>query len=582
MQGSRLMERSSASIAIVGSGGAGVITAGAVLIEAAAHAGLFGLLSRSVGAQIRGGETMALLRIGTTPIEAHADLIDALIVLDWRNLGKFCDEMPLSANSLIVCDAAAGPVPPEFAQYGAREAEFSFKALSQGIAGARANMIALGIAAALVGIPQDALVTALTKSLAGGREKHFDASLAACEAGQRAATGLRDLTVRTSGMRADRRRWSFTGNEAAGLGAVRGGVRFVAAYPITPATELLEGMTPLLDEVGGVLVQVEDELACINQVIGASFGGVPSLTATSGPGLSLMMESIGLAVASETPVVVVDVMRAGPSTGIPAKTEQSDLNIAIYGQHGDAPHLVLAANSIMDCMFTTQWAAHLAESLQTAAIVLSDQFLGQTRMIADRLPKWAGEGGRLTPSAAQDGDYCRYALTASGVSPMSIPGTPRRQYTADGLEHAESGLPSSQARDHAAQLDKRLRKLARFDFGDAWADIEGEGDTAILTWGSCTGAAREAVRELALHGVRARLISVRLLAPLQIDRLEAALAGAKRVLVVELNHSGQFYRYLRSLADLARDGRDVRCFNRAGPLPIKPGEIRERVLHDGH
>ncbi len=160
---------------------------------------------------------------------------------------------------------------------------------------------------------------------------------------------------------------------------MRGGVRFAAAYPITPATEILEWLAPNLPQVGGVLLQAEDELASINMIIGASFGGTPALTATSGPGLSLMIEALGLATAAEMPIVVVDVMRGGPSTGIPTKSEQADLNIAVYGLHGDAPHLVLAPQSVADCLFTTQWAVHLAEALQTPAIVLSDQFVGQAQ-----------------------------------------------------------------------------------------------------------------------------------------------------------------------------------------------------------
>ena len=161
------------------------------------------------------------------------------------------------------------------------------------------------------------------------------------------------------------------------MGALRGGVRFAAAYPITPASEILEWLAPSFAKVGGVLLQAEDELAAINMIIGASFGGTPALTATSGPGLALMIEALGLATAAEIPVVVVDVMRAGPSTGIPTKSEQADLNIAVYGLHGDAPHLVLAPQSIADCLFTTQWAVYLAEALQAPAVVLSDQFIGR-------------------------------------------------------------------------------------------------------------------------------------------------------------------------------------------------------------
>jgi 2-oxoglutarate ferredoxin oxidoreductase subunit alpha len=241
--------------------------------------------------------------------------------------------------------------------------------------------------------------------------------------------------------------------------------------------------------------------------------------------------------------------------------------------HGDAPHLVLAPNSIADCLGTTQWAVHLAEQLQAPALVLSDQFLGQTRAVIDRPADLHFMGARATIEAGFHG-YSRYALTDSGVSPMAIPGTPDATYTADGLEHNERGVPSSQSTDHAAQLDKRARKLRNHDYGERWAEIEGEGDIAILTFGSCTGAAREALSRLAEQGVQARLVSVRLLAPLQVQRLTEALDGVSRVLVVEQNHSGQFLHHLRAESDLPGE---VRSLRRPGPLPIRAAEICRAV-----
>jgi len=364
-------------------------------------------------------------------------------------------------------------------------------------------------------------------------------------------------------------RWLLSGNEAAGFGALRAGVRFVAAYPITPATELLEWMAPALARVGGTLLQAEDELASVNMVIGASYGGVPSLTATAGPGLALMAEGIGLAVAAEVPIVVVDVMRGGPSTGIPAKSEQSDLSFAVDGLHGDAPRLVLAPNSIADCVATGAWAVQLAEALQAPAILLTDQFMGQSRAVIDRPAHDTQPALRLTAPAGAQG-YRRYADTPSGVSPMAIPGNPGTAYTADGLEHTERGIPSSGAADHRRQLDKRLRKLERHDYGARWADVEGDAALAVITFGSTTGAVREAIARVAGQGLALRLVSLRLLAPLRVAALEQALAGVREVLVVEQNHGGQLLRYLRSRADLP--GR-ARGLHRAGPLPLRPGEL---------
>jgi 2-oxoglutarate ferredoxin oxidoreductase subunit alpha len=333
-------------------------------------------------------------------------------------------------------------------------------------------------------------------------------------------------------------------------------------------------MSPRLPKVGGNLVQAEDELASINMAIGASYGGTPSMTATSGPGLALMTESIGLSIASETPVVVVDVMRGGPSTGIPTKSEQGDLNLAVYGLHGDAPHVVVAPNSIADCVFTTQWAVHLAESMQTAAIVLSDQALGQTIAVVDKPADIAFATRRLVADTVAE-TYHRYALTGTGVSPMALPGTPGGQYTADGLEHNPRGTPSSTAEDHAAQMEKRLQKIVEFDYGNAWADIDGDGEVAVVAWGSMTGPVRAAARRVDPDGSRVRVVSMRLLAPAKPDLLAEALAGTSRTLVVEQTHSAQFYHYLVSHFGLAAGLTE--SFHRPGPLPLRPAELEAKI-----
>jgi 2-oxoglutarate ferredoxin oxidoreductase subunit alpha len=308
-------------------------------------------------------------------------------------------------------------------------------------------------------------------------------------------------------------------------------------------------------------------------LIGGSFGGVPSLTSTSGPGLALMTESLGLAVAAEVPLVVVDVMRGGPSTGIPTKPEQSDLNIAVYGLHGDAPHLVLAPLSVEDCIFTTQWSVHLAEALQTPAIVLSDQFLGQARAVINKPADLAFIAQRKL-ARQPDENFARYAVTADGVSPMSIPGTPGGQYVADGLAHSPVGLPSTQAEHHSEQMDKRLHKLTGFNYGDHWADIEGDGELAVISWGLAATASREAVQRLREQGKAVKLIAVRLISPIQPEKMTQALAGVKRVLVIELNHSGQFYHYLKGHYELPAE---VQAFNRPSPLVIRPGEIMDKI-----
>jgi 2-oxoglutarate ferredoxin oxidoreductase subunit alpha len=568
----------SVSIALCGSGGTGVMTAANMLLDAAADAGYYALFGRSSGPQIRGGEAAALVRLSPEPVTSVDDATEILLAVDWQNVHRFAAELPLGRDSVIIADPAQGDVPEFMAKSGARIAQLPMKDLAKDIPGGRANMIGLGALCALIGLPVEVVTEVLGKSLKKKHADAFESSVAAVKRGAEVAGTLGE-TKRLPPLGGPKpERWSITGNQAAGLGAVRGGVSFCAAYPITPATEILEWLIGALPKVGGTFVQAEDELASINMCIGASYGGAPALTATAGPGLSLMIEALGMAVASETPVVVVDVQRGGPSTGIPTKSEQSDLNIALYGLHGDAPHLVVAPNSIADCLFTTQWAVHLAEALQAPCIVLSEQSLGQSRAIIPAPADIAFAGKRLQAETPAEGvAFKRYALTNTGLSPMPRPGTPGCQYTADGLEHSETGLPSAQSGDHFAQLDKRLRKLTSFEYGGHWASIEGDGDIAVVTWGSCTGAAREAVLRARADGIKAKLISLRLLAPSRPEAMAAALAGVRKVLVVELSHLAQFHKYLRAEYDLPT----TQVLHRAGPLPIRPHEIHSRLAAMG-
>jgi 2-oxoglutarate ferredoxin oxidoreductase subunit alpha len=571
------MNRRNLSFVLTGSGGSGVMTTGSMLLEVAAKAGWYGFMGRSAGPQIRGGEAAAVVRVSDQPTESPDDVFDLVLAIDPASMGRFIDEVPLTADSLIISDVEAGRRGASLPETPAQDVDLPMKNLAKTVKGGRPNMIALGAMARVMGLPEDLIYPVLEKALQSKGMDALEASWACVQLGFEAGDGLPGFKGPVVNRELNQERWSITGNEAAGLGAIRGGVRFVAAYPITPATEMLEWMAATLPGVGGVLVQAEDELASVNQIIGASFGGTPALTATSGPGLALMTEAIGLAVCSEVPIVVVDVMRCGPSTGIATKSEQSDLNIALNGLHGDAPHVVVAPGSVTDCVFTTQWAVHLGESLQTAVIVLSDQSLGQTRAIINRPVDHEQGPDRKVPDTFEQ-EYCRYALTESAVSPMAIPGQKGGQYTADGLEHNQAGTPSSLPEDHFAQLDKRERKIKDFDYGRHWADLEGSGETAVITWGSSSGPVREALSRLREQGTNIRMISLRLLAPERPADMAAALEGVQRLLVVEQSHSKQFHRYLRAAYDLPPE---VRLFNRPGPLPFRPGEIIEQLADWG-
>jgi 2-oxoglutarate ferredoxin oxidoreductase subunit alpha len=568
------------SVVLAGSGGSGVMTSGGMLLEAAARAGYYGLFSKLFGPQVRGGEAAALLTLGAAPVECGPDLFDLFVAVDWSQVERFAAEIPLSPQSIVISDPKSGAVPAGIAVSGARCVQMPFSGFAAKVPGARPNMVALGMVAALLGLPLDALEKTIARRLADKGEALVRASVAAAGIGYTAAPAL-DMNLRLPPIAAGTDpagRWLLSGDTALALGGLRGGVRFVAGYPITPATEMVEWMTPALERVGGRFVQAEDELAAINMAIGGAFGGVPSMTVTSGPGFSLMTEGLGLAIAAEIPVVLLDVQRAGPSTGIPSKTEQSDLNLALYGAHGDAPHLVLAPTSIGDGLATMQWAVELAEALQTAAVVLSDQQMGQAHTVIDAPAGAASAPTRVLARPAPGAAYRRYAITADGVSPMATPGTPGAAWVGDGLTHNESGTPVSAAKDHVAQINKRRRKLALHDFGARWADVEGDGDLAVITWGSSAAPVRVAIARLRSEGAHLRLIVPRLLAPLQKQKLAGALAGVVRALVIEQNDSGQLCGYLRAQGELPAA---LSSYSRPGPLPLRAVEVHAQLKRWG-
>jgi 2-oxoglutarate ferredoxin oxidoreductase subunit alpha len=367
-------------------------------------------------------------------------------------------------------------------------------------------------------------------------------------------------------------------------GALAAGCRFFAGYPITPASDILEEMAKRMPDVGGATLQTEDEIAAIASVVGASVAGLKSMTATSGPGFSLMQEMLGLATMAEVPLVVVNSMRGGPSTGLPTKMEQADLNIALYGGHGEAPRIVLAARSVEDSFYQAMQAFYLSETFQMPVVLLSDQSLShRTSTLPMPDPLLVPVAERLRPSPEEVEGYKRYRLTESGISPMGVPGFDPTPFTATGLEHDETGAPNYTPAMHTAQLDKRGEKFERAagilcglepPLGCLHYGVpEEEAEVGVLCWGSTVGVVREAVEEMVAEGYPVAALAPAVINPLPAERIVEFAEGMKVVIVPEVNRTGQFAAWVKAHTEL-----HLISLNKYGGLPFTPAEIRAKVM----
>lgn len=590
---------SSLTLAMVGSGGTGVVALGEMLLWAAAKQGLFGMLRKTFGPQIRGGESAAIVRLGSEVVANLGSELELLMVLDWNNFQRFADEIPLTEDTVLIQDLHAGERPPNLPE-PRQILTLDFLGLAKSLGSSHSNIVLLAYVASWLGCQPEVIEAAVRHRLKAHEQASVDLAVVVAGLGVKLshdqAIPLKAVKPSAANGANREKLWLATGNQLIGLGALEAGIRFVAAYPITPASDVLEWIAGQIEAVGGHLVQAEDELAAVNMAIGASFGGVPAMTATSGPGLALMTEAMGLAVASETPLVVVDVMRGGPSTGIPTKSEQSDLNLAVYGLHGDAPHVVLSALSVADCHFTAGWATQIASERQTLVILLSDQFLGQSSQIMSALAKtdFSAHINLALPDQVQMANksadrsqqprYFRYLDTDSGISPLALPGQPGGMFTADGLEHNAAAIPSPKAADHKQQLAKRLRKLDSLVDTDHWAELQGGGAILLMCWGSLYQVSLEAQAQLRKKGIDIAVMGIRLLSPLPIQKIRQAMQRAEKTLVIEQNQQGQFAHYLRSF-DLQNVNAqsfsfkhlDFKQYCRPGPTLFTPAEIVAQV-----
>ncbi len=582
------MIRNSLVLRFDGQAGDGVLSIGQVIARAAASAGYHVLTQSLFSSEVRGGASTFQVRLGRSHVLSPGENPDVVLTLDTEGARKHA--RVVAPDGLLVHPPG---VTGEQLGIGAEQechcVDWKAVAGHAGASPRSQNMVMAGFAAALIGLECSAIEAAVAKRFTRDPEAAQANVLAARAGFAHFTSALGSVSdTRRLGPSDGKAMMLMSGNEAVALGALVGKVRFYAGYPITPASEIMEVMAKHLPALGGKFIQAEDEIASLAMCLGASFGGAPSMTATSGPGLALMCELISLSSMSELPVVIADVQRAGPSTGMPTKDGQADLAIAVHGTHGDAPRVVLAAQTVADCFRQTIRAVNIAQKYHVPVIVLSSQAISHSQETVelpdlDRLPVYE-EPSYPGPEA---GEFRRYGEAHEGqASIRSIPGTPGGMYRATGLEHNEFGNPCAEPHNRVKMMARRAARMHAIAYEQCpleQPDLPEDGSypLALVGWGRAASAAREACCALHIDGVRLATFFPHLLWPLPEAGFKRLFAsGVRTLFVCETNSSGQFAQLIQAQlsAQLVARGVEVVGITKDDGTPLTQHEIRERVL----
>jgi 2-oxoglutarate ferredoxin oxidoreductase subunit alpha len=563
-----------------GQAGDGSLTTGDLIAGIFKRMGLEVYTYKDFPSRIRGGHTNYVIRAGERRNYGMADYVDGLVAFDLEAVEAHVAE--LRPGGFIVFDNTDEAIPEEVRRQDVHWYEIPLAKIAKSEIGLELvrNTISLGVIARLVGMDSSILRDVVTEQYQKKGEKVLGLNIAAIEAGEGYIDRHFAEWPSGYGLRAgpEGDRLLMMGNDAIGYGALVAGCRFMAGYPITPATDVLEFMAKWAPKFGGVAVQAEDELAAINMVIGAAFTGVRAMTATSGPGQALMTEAIGLAGVLEIPIVVIECARTGPSTGMPTKTEQSNLNHLIFSGHGEIPRVVLAPGTVEDSFYIAAEAFNIAEKYQCPVFVLTEQALCQSKATLPPLDveRVRIDRGKLVLDPVVFGEYKRFAFGPDGISPRVIPGVEGGMHLEAGSEHNELGVITENVTNRAHMMEKRMSKLEamRDDLPRGLVHGDPTATIAILGYGSNRGPIVEAQDRLAAEGVPTRFFEFRTLWPFPEDDVRAFLENAEHIFVIENNFTGQLDRLVRYVVGPLPHMHRVLKYN---GRPFRPIEIVEPI-----
>lgn len=524
------------NILIGGEAGQGLVTIGQVLAKTLVRSGYHIVVTQSYHSRIRGGHNTFAIRVSADEIVAPQEPVDLLVALNEQTVELHRREM--SDQGLMVVDEAFGiaddallKVP--YKQFGA---------------GKFSNVAALGVVGSLVGLDEALIVSTMNDFFGKKAAKVVEKNRAVLAESFGWCSGRPSCVPKLPGVSDPPHRLTINGNEAIALGALSAGLKLCSFYPMTPATSIVLNLTAHAKSMGLVVEQAEDEIAAINMAIGASFAGAPSMVATSGGGFALMTEGVSLAAMTETPVVIAVAQRPGPATGLPTRTEQGDLELILYGGHGEFPRAILAPGTVEECFHLTRKAFELAERYQGPMFVLTDQFLADSYRAVkpfdvESLPQVSLD----TDAEALPQPYRRYAVTDSGVSPRLLPGLTENLVVADSDEHTEDGHLTEDLSVRNVMMEKRLRKGDGIRSEVIAPDIGGDEkpDLLLVSWGSSKGAVSEAACLLRSDGESVGTLHFSQVWPLAPEQFMARLQAAREVVCVEGNATGQLARLIR-------------------------------------
>ncbi|WP_435076561.1 2-oxoacid:acceptor oxidoreductase subunit alpha [Halococcus sp. AFM35] len=572
--------------AIGGEAGDGINSTGKIFAQALSRAGRQVFTSKDFASRIRGGYTAYKVRSSTERVASVVDRLDVLIALTQRTVEENMDE--LHEGSVIIYDGERTMMEDFEAPEGMIDMPVPLKSLAENAGGAiMQNIVALGAACEVANFPIENLDEALEKRFGDKGQSIIDNNQEAARLGEEYVQDEYEredfgYDIETT----DDDYVLLNGDEAIGMGAIAAGCRFYSGYPITPATDVMEYLKGRLERYGGHVMQAEDELAAINMALGAARAGARAMTATSGPGIDLMAETFGLVATSETPLVICDVMRSGPSTGMPTKQEQGDLNMTLFGGHGEIPRFVVAPTTVSECFHKTIEAFNYAEKYQTPVYLVADLALAVTEqtfapeefdMDSVEIDRGKLVGESDIDTWLNDSDQFQpHFPAADGISPRTLPGTAGGAHMTTGLEHDELGRRTEEQEVRIEQVDKRNQKIETAKEDEDWDYREfgdDDAETLVLSWGSNEGAMREAMDFLEEDDISVRFISVPYLFPR--PDLSEEIEAAEEVIVVECNATGQFADVLEhdSLTRLKR-------VNKYNGVRFKADELAERITEE--